>query len=173
MKFHKTQGIIINKLAVRDADRFLTIYTLDYGKISCYARGIRSIKSSRVTKIDLFSKIKFELIQKKDNFTLTHVELLNSYRNNKKELHNISRLFQIGEVIDALTPENDPSVTLYHLLLTALDNLDKFSTPEYLKRFKMRVLQELGYGQRDGSYQQIDQYIESIIERPLRANHIF
>lgn len=168
MKYQKLSGIIINRHVVKETDRFLTIYTQQEGKISVYARGVRSVKSKRGSQIDLFSHIKFELFEKNDHRTLTSVELLDGHHVSKTTLGNISRLFQIGELIDALTPEHDPHPEIYELLVTALANLSRFDTPEYLIRFKKKLLDLLGYGDRPLTPEEIDDYIESLVSKPLR-----
>lgn len=167
MKYQKLSGIIINRHVVKETDRFLTIYTLEEGKISVYARGVRSVKSKRGSQIDLFSHIKFELFEKNDRHTLTSVELLNDHHISKTTLPNISRLFQIGELIDVLTAEHDPHPEVYDLLVTALANLSRFNTPEYLYRFKKKLLTLLGYG--DFENQDIDTFIDSLLTRPLAS----
>lgn len=169
MKFQKYTGIIINRRAVSDADRFLTIYTEEQGKISVYARGVRSVKSKRGSQIDLFSHIKFEVIEKGDRRTLTHVELLDAHRDSKTELKHISRLFQIGELVDRLTAEEEPGEDVYQLLVTALTHLSHFDTPEYMERFKKKLLSHLGYGTQDLDPAALDDYIESLLDRPLRT----
>lgn len=175
MKYQKFSGIIINRHIVKDSDRFLTIYTLEEGKISVYARGVRSIKSKRGSQIDLFSHIKFELFEKNDHSTLTSVELLNDHHLSKTSLGNISRLFEIGELVDRLTVEHDPHVEVYELLMMALANLSYFETSEYIKRFKIKLLYLLGYlsSQENGKTgipdNDLDSYIDSLLTRPLHA----
>ncbi|MFH1244328.1 MAG: DNA repair protein RecO [bacterium] len=167
MKYSKLEGIIINRQVVKDSDRFLTIFTKEMGKISVYARGIRSITSKRGSQLDLFSHIKFELIEQHDRRTLTSVELLDGHHVSKDKLENISRLFQIGELIDALLPEDDPHPDVYALLKTALTHLHRFATPDYLYRFKKKLLLLLGYGNFEN--RDIDVFIDSLLMRPLRA----
>lgn len=169
MKYQKLTGIIINRHVVKDADRFLTIYTLEEGKISVYARGVRSVKSKRGSQLDLFSHIKFELFEKNDRRTLTSVELLDGHHLSKTTIGNISRLFQIGELVDLLTPEHDPHSEVYELLVTALANLSRFDTPEYLYRFKKKLLDLLGYGDRPLTPDEIDDYIDTLVSHPLRT----
>ena len=170
MKYLKYHGVIINRHIVKDSDRFLTIYTLEQGKIAVYARGVRSVKSKRGSQIDLFSHIRFEVIEKNDRMTLTSVELLDGHHVSKTTLGNISRLFQIGELIDRLTVEHDPHAEVYDLLVLALANLSRFETPEYLYRFKVRLLHLLGYWDTDvTTVPDIDVYIDSLLTRPLRA----
>ncbi len=148
----------------------MTIFTPDQGKISVYARSIRNIKSKRAASLDLFSHIKFELVEQHDRRTLTSVELINGHHINKDTLHNISRLFQIGELVDVLTAEDDPHPEVYHLLLTAITHLHRFATPDYLIRFKKKLLLLLGYG--DFEKLDLDTYIDSLLSRPLRSGQI-
>lgn len=172
MKYHKLTGVIINRRALKDSDRFLTIYTEEEGKISVYARGVRSIKSKRGSQLDLFSHIKFEVTEKQGRLTLTSVELLDAHHSNKTKLSNISRLFQIGELVDALTAEHDPNQAVYDLLQTALSHLSQFDTPAYLYRFKVKLLHLLGYGDRPLGESEMDEYITSLTTRPLQARKI-
>lgn len=173
MQYHKLEGIIINRLSVGDADRFYTILTKNAGKIRVFARSVRSVKSKRASSLDLFSCVKFELVDRGGRKTLTHVELVDSYRDGKKQLKDISRLFQMGELIDALVPEDDPHDSVYMLLHTALLHLARFDTPDYVRRFKIRLLRELGYENPALKDSQIDMYIESLISRNLRAEKIY
>lgn len=170
MNYQKFSGIIINRYVVKDADRFLTIYTQEQGKISVYAKGVRSVKSKRGSQLDLFSHIKFEVFEKNDRLTLTSVELLDGHHLSKTSLSNISRLFQIGELIDKLTVEHDPHLEVYNLLVTALANLPRFETSEYLYRFKKKLLKLLGYGNFEN--QDIDTFIDSLLTRPLRTRQM-
>jgi DNA repair protein RecO (recombination protein O) len=172
MQYHKLNGIIINRRSVGDADRFLTIFTQERGKISVYARSIRSLKSKRGSSLDLFSHIKFELVEKNDHRTLTSVDLLDGHHASKTDLSNISRLFQIGELVDVLTGEDDPHPELYDLLVTALTHLHRFSTPDYLYRFKKKLLDLLGYWNTALTASTIDDYIDTLLTRPLRAKII-
>ena len=174
MHYLKYHGIIINRRVVKDSDRFLTIYTLEQGKISVYARGIRSVKSKRGSQLDLFSHIRFDVIEKNDRMTLTSVELLDGHHVSKTTLANISRLFQIGELIDRLTVEHDRHTEVYDLLVLALANLARFETPEYIFRFKKKLLEILGFGlpvipSEVGGSNIVDNYIDSLLTHPLRA----
>ncbi|MBP9702370.1 DNA repair protein RecO [Candidatus Woesebacteria bacterium] len=169
MKYHKYHAIVINRRNIKDADRFLTLYTLESGKVDVYARSVRSLKSKRLASLDLFTHISCEAIEKNDRLTLTHVDLLHTHQDSKTSLANISRLFQIGELVDKLTPDGDPHPEVYNLLLTALTHLHRFDTPEYLTRFKKKLLTELGF---DPDPADLDAYIESLLSRPLRTRHI-
>lgn len=173
MQYHKHVGIIINRHAVGDADRFYTILTEHSGKISVFAKSVRSRLSKRSGSLDLFSLIRFEMIEKAGRKTLMHVELVDSYRKGKQSLEDISRLFQMGELVDALVPEEDPQQMIYLLLAKACEHLSQFDTPEYLYRFKLRLLRELGFENTALRPDQLDDYIESILSRPLRAKQIF
>lgn len=169
MHYQKHVGIILKKTKVKDADHFLTILTSDEGKLSVYARGVRTLVSKRRSSLDYFSEISFEVIEKSGRLTLINVELLNNFSAAKTALPDISRLFQIGELVDGLLPEGEHSPEVYELLHKALSHLEKFAMPEYLTRFKRRLLKELGYGEGEVNDGNLDTYIESLLDRPLRA----
>jgi DNA repair protein RecO len=171
MRYAKHTGIIINRLSVGDTDRFFTIFTPDQGKLSVYGAGVRSSRSRRGASLDLFNRIKFEVSERGGRRALTHVELVESYRLGKKKLVDISRLFVLGELIDALLPEEDPHLEVYELLDTALTHLSRHDTPEYLTRFKLKLLKLLGYGSPPSGIE-LNAYIESIIDKSLRTGHI-
>jgi len=172
VQYQKLSGIVINRRIVGDADYFLTVLTKEEGKLSVYAHSVRSTKSKRAPSLDLFNAIIFEVSKKGDHRTLTHVELKNSFRTGKKTLSDISRLFALGELIDALLPEDDPHPEVYHLLHTALTHLSRFQTPDYLFRFKLKLLKLLGYGDRPLTPELVDSYIESLLDRQLNARQI-
>lgn len=169
MHYQKYHAIVINRRNIKDSDRFLTLYTLEAGKIDVYAKSVRSLKSKRLASLDLFSHISCEVFEKNERRTLTQVELLHTHQASKTNLSNISRLFQIGELVDKLTPEEDPHPEIYNLLLTALTHLHRFDTPEYLTRFKKRLLTELGF---DPDPADLDAYIESLLAKPLQSKYI-
>lgn len=169
MKYSKLTGIILNRHSVREADRFYTILTRDEGKLEVYAAGVRSLKSKRSASLDLLSLINFELVARGERRTLTHVELVQGFRAGKRALKDISRLFVLAELVDSLVPENDPHEEVYDLLETALTHLHRFDTPDYLTRFKRKLLILLGYGEPEGD---LDTYIESLLSRPLRSSLI-
>lgn len=172
MRYHKLDGIIINRRNVGDADRFYTIFTKERGKLSVYAKSVRSFKSKRSSSLDLYSHLNFEIIEQNDRRTLTSVNLKNSHDQSKSDLKNISRLFQIGELIDALTAEDDPHPDIFSLLSLALINLHRISSPDYLTRFKKKLLILLGYWDDQLLDSQLDDYIDSLLTRPLRAKII-
>jgi DNA repair protein RecO (recombination protein O) len=172
MHYTKLTGIIINRRSVGDADRFLTILTPEQGKLSVYARGIRSAHSHRRASLDLFTEIAFEIRENRGKTDLVSVELIDSHAPAKAALGDIARLFQLGELVDALVPEAAPETEVYALLQTALAHLPRFDTPEYVFRFKRKLLQLLGYWDSELDAQSIDPYLESLIQRPLRARQI-
>lgn len=169
MHYQKHTGIILKKTPYKDADYFLTILTRDAGKLSVYGRGVRQLKSHRRANLDYFTEISFEVVEHSGRLTLMSVEPLNRFAAGKTKLSDISRLFVIGELIDSLVPESDPETDLYPLLHKALSHLSRFETPTYLIRFKRRLLEHLGYGEAEISDANLDLFIESLLEKPLRA----
>ena len=172
MQFSSLHAIVINRRSLKEADRFYTLFTLERGKLDVYARGVRSLKSKRNSSLDLYSQITCQIVEQHDHLTLTSVELTNSHSAGKGSLGNISRLFQLGELIDALLPEDDPHPEVYELLSTALTHLHRFDTPDYLYRFKKKLLTLLGFWEPSLNPATIDPYLDSLLAHPLRSGQM-
>ena len=73
--YYRTQGYVIKKTGLREADQLFTIYTEDYGKIDVLGRGIRKITSKLRSGIDLFCFSEIEFVQGKAYKTLTDAKI--------------------------------------------------------------------------------------------------
>ncbi len=57
--YFKTEGVIIAKKNFGEADRILTIFTRDHGKIGCIAKGVRRPRSKKAGHVELGNWCKF------------------------------------------------------------------------------------------------------------------
>ncbi|PIZ97846.1 MAG: DNA repair protein RecO, partial [Candidatus Levybacteria bacterium CG_4_10_14_0_2_um_filter_35_8] len=55
MNSYKTEGIVIKRRNLGEADKILTIFTKRYGKIQVKAPGIRKINSRRSPHVELLN----------------------------------------------------------------------------------------------------------------------
>ncbi|MBI4096902.1 MAG: DNA repair protein RecO, partial [Candidatus Levybacteria bacterium] len=53
MRTFRTEGIIIKRKNFGEADRILTVFTKEYGKLQVKAKGIRRIPSRRSAHVEL------------------------------------------------------------------------------------------------------------------------
>jgi len=63
MRGFKTEGIVLKRRNFGEADRILTVFTKDRGKISVLAKGVRRITSRRAGNVELLNRVSIFLHQ--------------------------------------------------------------------------------------------------------------
>jgi len=172
MQFIRDQGFIIKRRNFGEADRIITIFSKNNGKISVVAKGVRKITSRRLGLLEPFNLIEFHAVKSYSMPILTEVDLVNSFDEDKKNLDNYSKIFIICELLDSLCGEDLALLSLYKRVIDYAYNQ---SGHEALIDFKTDLLVNLGYWNKDKKFASEDdsyRYIESIIERKLKSRSI-
>lgn len=173
MHSYSVEGIVLKRLNFGEADRILTLFTRDSGKITVLAKGIRKISSKRAGSLELFNHIKCNLVRGKGELdTLIEVELHHPFSSWRKHLGRINIAYQTCEVIDKLTPEHQPHPQIFEILkycLSQIGQLDsnwKLTTDDWL----LQILIELGFWPKDRKFSgDVQKFIEDLINRPLNS----
>lgn len=129
MKLLKTDGIVIKKVDHSEADRSLTLFTKNFGKININITGIRKSKKRHLNGADLFGISNFIFYKKDDYYILSSFELSETFFNIRKDLGKLNISFHILEILNSILVENETRTTLYKLLLNSFRFLDKNSKP--------------------------------------------
>lgn len=109
-----------------EADRVLTVFTEDLGKIQVLARGIRRGKSKLAGILELFSLVQLELVRGKTWDVVIGAHALNSFLRLRADFKKVSFAHFSAEFIDKFTEEGGQDRKLYALFRNLFLNLDKF-----------------------------------------------
>ena len=69
MDILKTEGIVIKKTNVKEADLVLKVFTKEYGKIDIYINGIRKSKRREKLAVELMSVTDFLIYEKNSKYS--------------------------------------------------------------------------------------------------------
>ena len=175
MKTLSTEGIVLKRYNIGEADKVVTLYSKHYGKISCIAKGVRRMISRKRGSLEIFSQVKIFASIGKGMMVITEVELVSSNTLLRSNLKKIAVAYQICELVDRLTPENHEQDDVFNLLVNSLDSLSKVEEKclnSLLVDFSMELLKLLGYWPRDKCIPRSfspSSFIEDIIERKLKS----
>ena len=173
MIYLKDTGFVVRRVNLGEADRFVTIFTRNNGKIEVLAKGVRKITSRRASQMELLNLINFNSVKTSKNFILTEVDLLNSFEKSRRTLEECQTFFLICELIDNLCPFGQVNEELFELVGEYLD-AGKF-TDDNLLSFETKILMTLGYWNIEKKFKnekEITNYIESIIEKKIKSKVI-
>ena len=145
MRAFKTEGIILKRRNFGEADRILTVFTLQKGKISVLAKGVRRITSRRAGNVELLNRVSMYLHQAKGLPILTEALSLNTFQKLKADLTLSTYAYHILELVDKLTAENQENRILYEYLIEVLKRLEKKPRQILIRAFEVKILSNLGF----------------------------
>lgn len=129
-----------------EADRLLTIYTKDFGKISCVAKGARRPLSKKTGHVEIASWCKIYIAKGKNLDILTEVQLLKSFGHDDFSEQRANKIYHILELVDHLTPTNQRNVQVFSLLLSFLKKIAAGEDFNLISAtFKLKLLSILGF----------------------------
>ena len=175
MRTIKTTGIILKRRNIGEADRIITVYTREEGKITIKAKGVRKITSKRASHIEPLNKAVLSLYKAGGTPVLTEIDTLVSYDAVKSNLARVGLAYHICELIDSLCPEGQGNESVFVLLEGILESLScQQKVGSAIHTFEVELLKELGYisGNEDLTGAKASQFIEDILERKLKSRQI-
>ena len=143
-----SEGIILKRADFGEADRLITIFTKNKGKILSLAKGIRRIESRRAGNVELLNKVKLFFAQSKSLPILTEAESVQTYKNIKKDLKKVGYAYYLTELVDQFFHDREENYKTFDLLSEALDNLDRINNPKsetIVRAFELKILSLAGY----------------------------
>lgn len=168
-KSFNDEGIVLKRRNYQEADRIVDIYTQNHGKITVQARGVRKITSRRASSLEPATQAKSGFVRGKAFHILTQTQIINSFALARKNLKRLTQIHQILEIVDRLTPDEQPNPQVYQHLLNTLNLLQTNGSKktQIIQNIKL-ILQDLGFGvPQDQSETALKAHIEEIIQRPL------
>ena len=124
MIFLKGKGIIIAKKDIEEADRYITIFMEDYGKVSTIIKGIRKSKKRDKTAVDILSLTDFQFYKKNENLVISSFSTIKDYIGIKSDIDKINIAFYIFSVLNQILVENGRNRKIYEVLEKTLDYLN-------------------------------------------------
>jgi DNA repair protein RecO (recombination protein O) len=141
-----TEAIILRRTDFGEADRLLTVFTPERGKIKLIAKGARRPTSRKSGHVELFSHGQFLVAVGRELDIITQAETLESYLPLRDDLLRTTYAYYLAELSDAFTAEQDENRPLFELIK---DGLSWICTSTDLKLaaryFELHVLGLVGY----------------------------
>lgn len=148
MGFYKTEGIVLQNRELREADQLITLFSLDRGKLKLVARGGKRIQSRLRADIQPFTQVRLMLHTGRSLDIITGSETIKRFyfRENFDKL--VYAIYWV-DLVNRITPEQEPNFALYYLLLETLyllEFLEDFRGYKLLNHFfELRLINLAGY----------------------------
>jgi DNA repair protein RecO (recombination protein O) len=143
---YRSEAIVLRRRDFGEADRLLTLFTRDFGKVRALAKGARKPQSRKGGHIELFMRTNFLIARGRTFDIVTQAELVEPYRGLRHDLTHTAYASYIVELLDNFTVEEDRDVRKYDLLARALHWLEDAADLNLAARYyELHILSLAGY----------------------------
>lgn len=173
MKSYKDEGVVLQRRNFGEADRIITVFSKSHGKVTLLAKGVRRLTSRKRGHVEVFSYIKFNVVQTHGMGILSEVETKAGFPKIRENLKKASLAFYLIEAIGRLSREEEENEKLFLLTLDALTSLEKTSRLTALKeKFVQRALETTGFWPAGKVLTNPDKALENVIERKMGSARV-
>ena len=137
-------AFILHGRDFQNTSRLLDVFTLDYGRVTLVAKGVRTSRSKLQGVLEPFSPLIVSWSGKGDVQTLTGAESVKSSINLLGK--QVMSAYYINELLQRLMTVHDPHSELFAIYKETLENFSHIEEELVLRKFEKQLLAEIGYG---------------------------
>lgn len=118
-RVYRTEAIVLRRTDFGEADRLVTAFTPERGKLRLVAKGARKPSSRKSGHLELFSHGQYMVAVGRDLDIVTQAETLEPFLPLREDLLRTTYAYYVAELADAFTAERDENRPLFELLKDA------------------------------------------------------
>jgi DNA repair protein RecO (recombination protein O) len=143
----RVHAIVLRHADWGEADRLVTLYTREQGKLRAVAKGARKVTSRKAGHLEPFTHVKLQLARGRSLFIVTQADTVDAFLSLRETLVMTGTASYVVELLDRFVYEEEgANPTLFRLLA---ETLKRLSTGEDLwlavRYYEMRLLDFLGF----------------------------
>ncbi len=142
-RLYRVQAIVIRRRDWGEADRLLTLYTREQGKIQAIAKGARKPASRKTGHVELFMRANLLIARSRSIDIITQAETVEAYRELRESLECSTLAHYFAELLDCFSGEAEPDRAVFDLLSAALGWLCESKDMRLAARYYELTLLEL------------------------------
>lgn len=148
-RFFTTEALVIGSMRYREADRIVTLYTRDRGRLGAIAKGIRRTSSKVGGRLEPFSLVRASLRAGHGLYTVVGVETLRTFQGVRAELFRMEEGARLLAAVRHLFPGEEGSVPAFNLLVRGIaclaESSDAAAAADMVLATRLKLLVLLGY----------------------------
>jgi DNA repair protein RecO (recombination protein O) len=143
---YRVEAVVLRHVDWGEADRLLTLYTREQGKLRAVAKGARKPRSRKAGHLEPFTRVSLLLARGRDLPVVSQAETVEPFTSLRDDLLLATCAAYVVELVDRFTYEEGENFDLYRLLTDSLDRIASNPNPELVLRyFELRLLDLVGF----------------------------
>ena len=142
----RVEAIVLKHSDFGEADRLLTLYTREQGKLKAIAKGARKTRSRKAGHVEPFSQVRLQLARGKNFFIVSQAEAVDTHSALAEDLERLGYASYVVELLERFSVDEDENRALYRLLRDTLNRLeDKAQEQVAIRYYEVQLLDQLGF----------------------------
>lgn len=143
----RVTAVILRHADWGEADRLLTLYTREQGKLRAIGKGLRKMRSRKAGHLEPFTQVTLQLARGRDLAIVTQVDTINAYLPLREDLQRTARAAYVVELLDRFTYEEEGSnPPVFTVLTETLSRVAEDPDPWLaLRYYETRLLEWMGF----------------------------
>lgn len=145
-RLRTVEAVILHHKDYSEADRFVSFFSRESGKIRGLAKGVRKMRSRKAAYLQPFMHSKLVLARGKTFWIITQADAIHQNLAIRDSLLKTGQAAYAMELVDRFSIEEEPSPTVFRLLVDTLKRIndleDVFNTMRF---FELRMLEHAGF----------------------------
>jgi DNA repair protein RecO (recombination protein O) len=143
----RVEAVVLRHADWGEADRILTLYTRERGKVRAIAKGARRIRSRKAGHLEPFTRVTLQLARGRGLLIVTQADTLDAYLALGADLVRTGYASYLVELLDRFTYEDESeNQAIFRLLTESLGRVASEEDPWLAMRYyEVRLLDLLGF----------------------------
>jgi DNA repair protein RecO (recombination protein O) len=104
---YKDEGVVLKTIKLGEADRIVTLFTRDNGKVRAVAKGVRKTKSRFGGRLEPFTSVALIVYRGRSLDTITAADILTPNKGVRATYGRLTAAAALAELVDKITPERE------------------------------------------------------------------
>lgn len=164
-------GIVLKRVSVGETDRIVNILTQEFGKLTCVAKGVRKITSTKRAFLEPGNVVKGFFIETKSLPLLTQATLIEDCSLLSHTLQSFRQLSQLLEIYEKLFVETEiDTITYQRALKLRKMVVENKATTAVIKETLSKIITELGFQHpTESKYTNISDYVSALSDSKIKS----
>ncbi|MCB0228536.1 MAG: DNA repair protein RecO [Anaerolineae bacterium] len=147
-RLYRADAIVLKRRDHGEADRLLTVFSAQHGKLVLLAKGVRKTRSRKAGHVELFTYSTILIAKTRTWDLVTQAETVETYLGLRDDLSRTAQAYYVAELLDSFTQESDSNPPMFLLLRDTLNRLATVrdeSLAIAVRFYELRLLGLAGY----------------------------
>jgi len=145
-RIYRCEAIVLSRVDFGEADRVITLYSRQHGKLRVVAKGARRPLSRLGPHLEYFCRSQLMLAKGRDLDVVTGAETVNAHLGLRSDLDAYGHASHMVEIVSRFTEERQENVLVFDLLAGSLQLLAEGVDPYHVTRhFELALLSHVGF----------------------------